>query len=43
MPSRPVIGVCTPLERARWGVWDQQAALLPANYLDAIRRAAPFN
>jgi len=39
MASRPVIGVCTPLERAQWGVWDQQAALLPANYLDAIRRA----
>ena len=39
MASRPVIGVCTPLERAQWGVWDQQAALLPANYLAAIRRA----
>jgi putative glutamine amidotransferase len=39
MPSRPVIGVCTALERARWSVWDQQAVLLPTNYLDAIRRA----
>jgi putative glutamine amidotransferase len=39
MASRPVIGVCTPLERAQWSVWDQQAALLPTNYLDAIRRA----
>ncbi len=39
MASRPVIGVCTPLERAQWGAWDQQAALLPANYLEAIRRA----
>ncbi|HKG39122.1 MAG TPA: gamma-glutamyl-gamma-aminobutyrate hydrolase family protein, partial [Conexibacter sp.] len=39
MPSRPVIGVCTALERAQWSVWDQQAALLPTNYLDAIRRA----
>jgi putative glutamine amidotransferase len=39
MRSRPVIGVCTPLERAQWSVWDQQAALLPTNYLDAIRRA----
>jgi putative glutamine amidotransferase len=39
MPSRPVIGVCTALERAQWSVWDQQAALLPTNYLVAIRRA----
>lgn len=39
MPSRPVIGVCTALERAQWSVWDQQAALLPTNYLDAIHRA----
>jgi putative glutamine amidotransferase len=39
MASRPVIGVCTALERAQWSVWDQQAALLPTNYLDAIRRA----
>lgn len=39
MPSRPVIGVCTALERAQWSVWDQQAALLPTNYLDAIRRS----
>lgn len=39
MASRPVIGVCTPLERAQWSVWDQRAALLPTSYLDAIRRA----
>ncbi len=39
MASRPIIGVCTALERAQWSVWDQQAALLPTNYLDAIRRA----
>ncbi|HEX4804860.1 MAG TPA: gamma-glutamyl-gamma-aminobutyrate hydrolase family protein [Conexibacter sp.] len=39
MERRPVIGVCTALERAQWSVWDQQAALLPTNYLDAVRRA----
>jgi putative glutamine amidotransferase len=39
MASRPVIGVCTPLERAQWSVWDQRAALVPTNYLDAVRRA----
>jgi putative glutamine amidotransferase len=36
---RPVIGICTALERARWSVWDQAAALLPMNYLLAIQRA----
>jgi putative glutamine amidotransferase len=39
MPSRPVIGLCSALERARWSVWDQQAALLPTSYLTAVRRA----
>ena len=37
--SRPVIGLCTALERARWSVWDQQAVLLPRNYIDAVQRA----
>jgi putative glutamine amidotransferase len=34
-----VIGICTALEQARWGVWDQPAALLPLNYIAAIQRA----
>lgn len=38
-PHRPVIGVCTALERAQWSVWDQRTALIPTNYLDAVRRA----
>jgi putative glutamine amidotransferase len=37
--SRPVIGICTALERARWSVWDQQAYLLPRSYIDAVQRA----
>jgi putative glutamine amidotransferase len=37
--SRPVIGLCTALERARWSVWDQEAVLLPRNYIDAVQRA----
>jgi putative glutamine amidotransferase len=37
--ARPVIGICTPLEQARWGAWDLQAFLLPRNYVDAVRRA----
>ena len=36
---RPVIGICTALERARWSVWDQQAALLPLGYVEAVQRA----
>ncbi len=34
-----MIGICTALERARWGVWDQPAALLPLNYIGAVQRA----
>src|ERR1700716_3819633 len=37
--ARPVIGICTAVERARWSVWDQQALLLPRSYVDAIQRA----
>jgi putative glutamine amidotransferase len=37
--SRPVIGICTALERARWSVWDQQAYLLSRSYIRAIQRA----
>jgi putative glutamine amidotransferase len=36
---RPVIGICTALERAAWSVWDQQAALLPLSYVEAVQRA----
>jgi putative glutamine amidotransferase len=36
---RPVIGICTALELASWSVWKQRAALLPANYIDAVQRA----
>jgi putative glutamine amidotransferase len=35
----PLIGICTALEQARWGVWDQPAVLLPRNYVDAVHRA----
>ena len=35
----PLIGICTALEQARWGVWDLPAMLLPRNYIDAIQRA----
>ncbi|MFC8957667.1 gamma-glutamyl-gamma-aminobutyrate hydrolase family protein [Streptomyces sp. NPDC057101] len=29
---KPIIGVTTYLDQARWGVWDMRAALLPARY-----------
>jgi putative glutamine amidotransferase len=37
--ARPVIGICTALERARWTVWDQEAFLLARSYIDAIQEA----
>jgi putative glutamine amidotransferase len=37
--ARPVIGLCTAVERARWSVWDQQAVLLPRSYVDSVQRA----
>ena len=40
--TRPVIGMCTALEQARWSVWDQQALLLPRDYVDAVQRAGGF-
>ncbi|HET8559898.1 MAG TPA: gamma-glutamyl-gamma-aminobutyrate hydrolase family protein [Marmoricola sp.] len=32
----PVIGLSSYRERARWGVWDQPADLLPCGYADAV-------
>jgi len=37
--DRPVIGMCTALEPARWSVWDQPAVLLARSYVDAVQRA----
>jgi len=36
---RPVIGICAALEQARWGVWDQVAALMPLAYVEAVQKA----
>lgn len=36
---RPVIGIATPLETARWAVWELPAALVAHNYLQAVQRA----
>jgi putative glutamine amidotransferase len=38
--DRPVIGICTALARAQWGVWkEREAALLAFSYIAAIQRA----
>ncbi|MFH9661364.1 gamma-glutamyl-gamma-aminobutyrate hydrolase family protein [Streptomyces sp. NPDC017248] len=40
MTARPLIGVSTYLESgARWGVWELEAALLPAGYPRLVQRA----
>ena len=36
---RPAIGITTPLTDATYGVWSQSSAVLPAGYLNAVRRA----
>jgi putative glutamine amidotransferase len=37
--TRPVIGICSALTHAKWGVWNQRAALLPYSYITAIQDA----
>jgi putative glutamine amidotransferase len=34
-----VIGICTSVTQARYGVWDEPAALLPYMYISAVQRA----
>jgi putative glutamine amidotransferase len=36
---RPVIGITTYAESAKWGVWDAPVALLPLTYVNAVARA----
>ncbi|HET9214560.1 MAG TPA: gamma-glutamyl-gamma-aminobutyrate hydrolase family protein [Gaiellaceae bacterium] len=36
---RPVIGITSYAEEARWGVWEAPAALIPLSYVQAIERA----
>jgi putative glutamine amidotransferase len=37
--ARPVIGICTALEHARWTVWEREAFLLSRAYVDAVQAA----
>lgn len=34
--TRPVVGITTYVEPARWGSWDRDAALLPHSYVAAV-------
>lgn len=36
--DRPLIGICSALEHACWAMWEQQAALLPISYVEAVQR-----
>jgi putative glutamine amidotransferase len=37
--TRPLIGITTYVTQARWSYWEVEAALVPAAYVDAIKRA----
>jgi putative glutamine amidotransferase len=36
---RPAIGICAAVERARWGPWDAEVALMPLTYAGAVQAA----
>ena len=36
---RPLIGITTYVEQARWGYWDLEAALIPSDYVNAVEAA----
>jgi gamma-glutamyl-gamma-aminobutyrate hydrolase PuuD len=38
-PQRPIIGITSYAEQARWGQWDLPAALIPLSYVHAIDAA----
>ncbi|MER5641221.1 gamma-glutamyl-gamma-aminobutyrate hydrolase family protein [Kitasatospora sp. NPDC002227] len=39
MTARPLVGITSYREEAAWGVWKQDAAVLPGSYLDAVTRS----
>jgi putative glutamine amidotransferase len=36
---RPVVGITTYVTAARWSYWEREAALIPADYVQAVERA----
>jgi putative glutamine amidotransferase len=39
MAGRPVIGICSAVETARWGAWEALCDLIPRSYTLAVQRA----
>ncbi|MER7110426.1 gamma-glutamyl-gamma-aminobutyrate hydrolase family protein [Streptomyces sp. NPDC000229] len=39
MPAKPLIGLTTYLDPAKWGVWEMRAALLPETYPRLVQAA----
>jgi len=39
MARKPIIGITSYAQPARWGAWDLPAALVPLDYVDAVDRA----
>ncbi|TML69077.1 MAG: gamma-glutamyl-gamma-aminobutyrate hydrolase family protein [Actinobacteria bacterium] len=39
MARKPIIGITTYAQTARWGAWDLPAALIPLDYVTAVERA----
>ena len=37
--TRPAVGICTAVERARWTVWDETVTLAPRSYATAVQSA----
>jgi putative glutamine amidotransferase len=37
--ARPVVGITTYVTPAKWSYWELEAALVPAQYVDAVERA----
>ena len=37
--SKPVVGITTYVEPARWGAWELEAALIPYAYVQSVERA----
>ena len=37
--AKPVVGITTYVEPARWGAWELEAALIPFAYVQAVERA----
>jgi anthranilate synthase component 2/putative glutamine amidotransferase len=38
-PPRPVVGITTYVTPAKWGYWELDAALVPAQYVEVVERA----